>query len=282
MSQSQSSPTPTSPTAWALGTSTSFFREPDRQALQAALESGITHLEVVISAAAPDPTLKQPLVNWGRELGMVVHSVHLPFNWEWDISEPDPDARRRIVKKHQEILEQTAAWGPKAAIIHPSYEPIAPELRSERLKACRDGLVALGEAAARLGVRLCVECLPRTCLGNSSAEIKALVDGIDSIAVCCDVNHLLRETPQAFIRAVGERIEAVHISDYDGQDEKHWPPGRGVIDWDEVISALAEAGFPGPFMFEVASRFKEEPVHPRVLGDWWRGKMAQRTENAAS
>jgi len=203
---------------------------------------------------------------------MRVHSVHLPFGWEWDISEPDDDARCKILEKHRAILEETASWGPKTAIIHPSYEPIPPEARSERIKACREGLAFLGEVAAELGIRLCVECLPRTCLGNTSAEIKELIEGIDSVSVCCDVNHLLHETPQEFIRAVGQRIDAVHISDYDGADEKHWPPGRGIIDWDAVIAALAEAGFPGPFMFEVVSR-ENAPVHPRVLGDWWRSKI---------
>jgi len=265
---------PASPATWALGTSTSLFRELDRDRLRETLESGITHLEIVIPAADPNPSSRQEVVDACRELGLTVHSVHLPFNWEWDPSEPDPELRSQILKKHRAILEEVAAWGPKTAILHPSYEPIAPDERSRRIKACRESLAVLGEAAAALGIRLCVECLPRTCLGNTSAEIATLIDGLDCVSVCCDVNHLVQETPQEFIRAVGQRIDAVHISDYDGQDEKHWPPGRGVIDWDAVIAALAEAGFPGPLMFEVVSRKGEDPVEPRLLSDWWRRKAA--------
>lgn len=265
---------PTAPGAWALGTSTALFREPERQALQKAKESGLTHLEIVISAAHPQPSAKRRLVEWSRELGLTVHSVHLPFNWEWDISEPDRATRHEILQRHRAILQEVVNWGPKTAIIHPSYEPIDPAGRAERLKACREALGYLGEAAQGLGIRLCVECLPRTCLGNSSAEIAMLIEDHDTVGVCCDVNHLLGETPQEFIRTIGERIEAVHISDYDGVDERHWPPGRGIIQWDDVIAALADAGFPGPLMFEVVSRKGEEPVEPGILGDWWRKMLA--------
>ena len=151
------------------------------------------------------------------------------------------------------------------------------EGRRERLEACRSALFELGERATALGIRLCVECLPRTCLGNTSAEVRELIDGNEAVAVCCDVNHLLQETPQAFIGAVGGRIEAVHISDYDGVDERHWVPGRGVIDWPAVVAALARAGFAGPFMFEVVSRKDQEPVDPHVLGEWWHRLLADRS-----
>jgi len=45
---------------------------------------------------------------------------------------------------------------------------------------------------------------------------------------------------------------ALHCSDYDGVDEKHWPPLRGVIDWAAFLAALQAAGFTGPFHYEAA------------------------------
>ena len=263
------------PQQWSLGTSTALFRPLDKAGLERARAAGITHLEIVLPASDPDPRSRQEVVDWANELGMTVHSVHLPFNWKWDVSEPDPAKRREIVANHLRLLEEAAAWRPVTAIIHPSYEPIPPEQREARIEACREGLSELAKGARELGVLLCAECLPRTCLGNTSSEVLRLVDGIPDVAVCCDVNHLLKETPQEFIRAVGSRIKAVHISDYDGLDEKHWVPGKGIIAWSEVIGALAEAGFEGPFMFEVVSRKGEDPVDPLVLGDWWRSAVGK-------
>ena len=266
----------TSPQQWSLGTSTALFNPLDRAGLERARAAGITHVEIVLRSSDPEPGSKQAVVEWANDLGMTVHSVHLPFNWEWDISETDEAKRKAIVANHLRLLQEAAEWRPATAIIHPSYEPIPDPAREERIRACREGLYELGQGAAELGILLCAECLPRTCLGNTSAEVLQLVDGIPGVAVCCDVNHLLKETPQAFIRAVGDRIKAVHISDYDGVDERHWVPGKGVIDWTEVIAALSEAGFPGPFMFEVVSRAGQEPVDPMVLGEWWRRIVPQR------
>jgi len=42
----------------------------------------------------------------------------------------------------------------------------------------------------------------------------------------------------------------LHVSDYDGIEEKHWLPGLGVIDWLEFLNALREAGYQGAFIYE--------------------------------
>ncbi len=52
------------------------------------------------------------------------------------------------------------------------------------------------------------------------------------------------------VRDLGDRIFTLHLSDYDGVDEKHWVPGEGVIDWTAFMRALHEIGYTGPFNFE--------------------------------
>lgn len=53
----------------------------------------------------------------------------------------------------------------------------------------------------------------------------------------------------------------LHVSDYDGIDEKHWLPGQGIVNWPEVIQALIETGYDGPFMMEVNFRTADELVN---------------------
>ncbi|MCE7070813.1 sugar phosphate isomerase/epimerase, partial [Dyadobacter sp. CY327] len=74
-----------------------------------------------------------------------------------------------------------------------------------------------------------IECLPRTCLGNTSKEILQILDGIDNIGICFDSNQLLKESPKDFVKAVNKRIRMLHISDCDNVNERHWLPGKGII-----------------------------------------------------
>jgi sugar phosphate isomerase/epimerase len=99
-----------------------------------------------------------------------------------------------------------------------------------------------------------IELLPRTCLGNTVEELGELIRrlGDETFGVCLDVNHLMDrygELPDE-IRKLGPRLITTHLSDYDGVDEKHWLPGRGVIDWKAVKEALGEIGYKGPFNYE--------------------------------
>ena len=107
--------------------------------------------------------------------------------------------------------------------------------------------------ARELGVQLLIEDLPRTCLGNTSTEMKYILQQVDTaVGVCFDSNHLLQESSVHFAKELGKEIGSLHISDYDGVDEKHWLPGRGIVDWKGVVETLVEEGYDGVFMFEVS------------------------------
>ena len=72
-----------------------------------------------------------------------------------------------------------------------------------------------------------------------------------SSGVCFDTNHLLKEPPREFARSMGSHVKSLHVSDYDMIDERHWLMGNGVIEWEDLIAAIAESGYDGVFMFEV-------------------------------
>ena len=59
------------------------------------------------------------------------------------------------------------------------------------MELAKEGLFLLSRVATEAGAHLCVEDLPRTCLGNSSAEILELLTADPSLTVCFDTNHLL-------------------------------------------------------------------------------------------
>ncbi|GIN73399.1 hypothetical protein J14TS2_38740 [Bacillus sp. J14TS2] len=255
------------PANWAVGTS---YLPSSSVTLQEIKAAGLDSIELVIPRKEPDLTIKglrkvfNPYIEKAHDLGLEVWSVHLPFGVAWDISTIDLETRNSILDQHYELLTWVNEWKIKQVVVHPSFEPIPIEERAERIEACKYSLHRLAEKGKSLDIHICVEDLPRTCLGNTSQEIKTLIGVNENLRVCCDVNHLLSETSVDFIKELNTKIQTVHMSDYDGIDERHWMPGEGIVKWPEVISSLSEFGYEGPFMFEVA----EEP-NPHHLAACW-------------
>jgi sugar phosphate isomerase/epimerase len=85
-----------------------------------------------------------------------------------------------------------------------------------------------------------------------------LIEDYQEVMVCFDSNHLLTETHNSFFKAVGNRIGTIHASDYDMTDERHWLPGKGVIDWPSFLTSLMNYCYDGVFMTEVKSAKLDE------------------------
>ena len=246
----------TESTLWPVGLSTCAFGRLDASVFEAYAAHGIRRMEISL------PTEKYADLDWKslpaleKESGVTVWSFHLPFYPFdlFDLSSPDPVLRAETLKRYREYLGRIGDAGIGIAVVHPSGEPNPPEERGDRISLCRESLAVLAEEALRCGVTVAVEDLPRTCIGNCSGEILTLLDAHPALRACFDTNHLLTEDPVQFVSAVGNRIVTLHVSDYDRTDEKHWLPGEGTIDWPALVSALENAGYGGPFLYEVPMR----------------------------
>mgnify|MGYP000948044071 CR=1 FL=1 len=134
------------------------------------------------------------------------------------------------------------------------YSAIAD--RPARREYSLQTLAELSGEFRQAGVKMAVELLPRSCIGNRLAELECFVArlGDDVCGVCLDVNHGMDQytrLPQ-WVETLGKNLITLHLSDYDGIDEKHWMPGKGVIDWTAFMAALGRIDYRGPFNFEVS------------------------------
>jgi sugar phosphate isomerase/epimerase len=247
--------------AWKVGSSIRFSRELSAERLLELKQAGIEAVELVLArvdtpeAAAEWRRRSSELRKQADSAGIQIWSVHIPFAKDLDISDSSEEQRRQAVRRISELIDAYAPLRMKKLVIHGSYEitnPIPAEERQLRIAASRGSLAELSRKARSIKGQLALECLPRACLGNTSAEIEVLIRGIDGIGVCLDTNHLLQEKTEEFARKLGSRIVTLHVSDYDGKDERHWIPGKGINNWAAIIRALEEAGYRGPFMFESA------------------------------
>lgn len=251
---------------WPTGCSLSFDagRIPDEKRLSEDLlkdyvQNGVTYMEVSLTEETIAKTyfMKNPELygEYCIRAGATPWSFHLPFSQELDISRTDYKAKETVELQKKYILLAARA-GIKVIVIHPSSEPIGNAYRHERMKNSRSALRELADYAESYGTHLAVENLPRTCLGRSSDDMLELLEKNPKLSVCFDTNHLLGEpTANAdFVRAIGNRIVTLHVSDYDFVDERHLLPLKGENRWKDILTALEEVGYCGPFLYEVSGK----------------------------
>ncbi|MBQ8185973.1 MAG: sugar phosphate isomerase/epimerase [Clostridia bacterium] len=227
-------------------------------------ENGIHEIE--LSSGKPEPffeTLDYP--NKAKEIsalakahGVNISSIHLPFGpfSQFDPAARDAEVREKLIAVQTELMNAAGDAGVTFAVIHPSGEPYQEEERAERLAIAADTIAKLTEAAGKAGMVLALENLPRTCLCRTSDEMLYFLDRIPDLRVVFDTNHSLTESNVHYIRAVGEKIVTLHVSDYDFIDERHQLPGVGKIDWEELISTLEEVGYQGRFLYETGHPYE--------------------------
>ena len=183
--------------------------------------------------------------------GLKVWSVHMPYSRTLDISVLDDVKRAENLQYMKDMLRVAGVFRPQYIVLHPSSEPIYPDEREQRLANSHASIGELAPVAKEIGAVLCVENLPRTCLGQNGEEMMQLIDGYEDVGLCFDTNHLLYQSHADYFAAVAKgKIRTVHLSDYNFTDERHLIPGKGLIDNKKLWAGIRENGYDGIMMFE--------------------------------
>ncbi|NLC59216.1 MAG: sugar phosphate isomerase/epimerase [Armatimonadetes bacterium] len=231
-------------------------KAPTEALLQALAESRVSTLELfpTLFEGEDAANAKAALQAVLRRHEIRVATIHAPFGGHYDPSLLEEGARREAVAALAPAFALAAEFDAPMVVLHASAEPITPEERPRRLAQARASLAEIGRWCQESGRRVAVELLPRSCLGNTVDELLALLEGLpeETFGVCLDTNHGMAQYARLAddIRRLGPRLITTHLSDYDGVDEKHWLPGRGVVDWRAVMAALQEIGYTGPMNYE--------------------------------
>ena len=239
-----------------LGKSIGFLKDHFYDELKEAVACGFDSVDFDLAGKWKDregeiegyKTLKEGL-DAVKASGLYFNGVHISFGHHWDFSQIDEEKRREAVASFAEIAPMIDAYAPNCYVLHGSFEPINPEKRQAKIEALKK---SLSEMLKITKTTLAVEILPRTCLLNTAAEACATIDEMASeqIKICVDVNHFLQERAEAGVLALGDRIVTTHISDHDYENERHWMPRAGKINWNALIGALETIGYTGVFNYE--------------------------------
>lgn len=205
-----------------------------------------------------------------QKYNVKINSYHLPFNGErfngfymHAPSSLDETIRQNTLKHTKRLIESLADTGVKYVVLHGSLR-IDEKERKSRVDAFVEYVRSLCDFCKPYGITVAVETLLSCCIGgggdipqNIIAEHKYIMEKVDrdNVGICLDNNHFLKSSCIDFVKELGQYVVTTHFSDYDGIDERHDMPGKGVTDWKKLTSLLKEKGYTGPWLFEV--RFKE-------------------------
>lgn len=206
--------------------------------------------------------------------GIAINSCHMPFGCHFDITELDYSKLDKTIKKLSKVMKKAEKYAhPKYFVFHPGSpewkygsiskgEHIPESERDARYSAL---IYSLSQLARATNTPICIENMPGNLLASTSQEQCKIIDTVNAVnkkqgfntppvGAVVDVNHITHENPRDAILTVGNRLMGVHISDCkQGKHDQHLLPGKGDLDFVEIIGALNEVDFSGVFMYEAKS-----------------------------
>jgi sugar phosphate isomerase/epimerase len=150
-----------------------------------------------------------------------------------------------------------AAWGMFTRRLPPFDEP--PRTPEQDREVLVEGLAELGAHAEQAGAVLLFEPLNRyeDHMVNTVARAAELVRaaGSPGVRILADTYHMNIEEddPCAALRAAGDLLGAVHVS-----DSNRYQPGTGHVPFAAIVATLREIGFDG--VLSVECRLRGEPA----------------------
>lgn len=192
--------------------------------------------------------------------GIEIWSIHMPFGKNIDLSVRDEEDRKKVVETHAKLIELLEILKPEVILFHPSYY-LGLNERDQRKNQLIKSAEALNEHVKNIGAMMVIENMlgPKLLVDENRERplMRTVEEAVeifsrlsDDIYSGVDMNHI--KNPEKLIRAMGDRLKSVHIADGTGEAENHFFPctGEGLNNWNDILAALDEVGYDGPFMYE--------------------------------
>ncbi len=189
----------------------------------------------------------------GLDNGIYCNQSHAPF-----------PSNPKIEKYLKRAIECTAEAGGKICVIHP-YNHASNEENTELYHK-------LLPFAKDYGVQIATENMwewdeekdrSAPCACSTPESFNKLIDTVndDFLVACLDIGHAeMRgsgEDAAKTIKAMGNRIKALHIHDNDKWHDSHQIPFSMDIDFVPIIKALKEIGYEGDLTLEASAYLKD-------------------------
>ena len=173
----------------------------------------------------------------------VGYTVHPPA-WDINLTSENRAIREASFHEYRKAIEFANMIGAQHVVIHPGFcfcPSFNKELGQQRAKAY---IQQLCEIAKPLNVKLAIENVGYngSSLFTQEEYTNFLNDVDDTAGYLIDIGHahLNHWAIPETIKAVKERLVALHIHDNSGTGDDHLPIGEGEIEWGPIFNMLVE------------------------------------------
>ena len=216
-----------------------------------------THLDPRVSSIEEVRKAKDVL----NRIGLRPHSFHAPWT-NVDLASKDDFKRESSLEAMMRSLDYCAELECQIMVLHAnSSEGLKYLTRKAMRQSTTDSVKSLAEYAGDLNVKIALENLHEHGVkrfGSTVSDLKLIIKnvGSDYVGICLDTGHanmIHRKgfSPQMEIGRAGKDLISLHLHDNDGLEDRHWPIGRGTIDWHKVLEVLGRANPDLVLMHEV-------------------------------
>ncbi len=204
-------------------------------------------------------TTKEELLNikaQAQEAGIELYSVASGLYWQYSLTSDCAQQREKAKACVRKQLETAAILGCDTILVVPGAVSVsfAPELGvvdyAVAYERSLEAFMELKADAEKLGVSIALENVWNNFL-LSPLEMRDFIDkiGSDYVGSYFDVGNVVYSGyPEQWIKILGKRIKKVHFKDYKksvGSLDGFVDLLSGDVNWPNVTSALAEAGYDG-------------------------------------
>jgi sugar phosphate isomerase/epimerase len=103
--------------------------------------------------------------------------------------------------------------------------------------------------------------LPHLFFGNMR-DMLWIIGAVDSpiVGTCLDTGHaFLSGDISRILYKLSGHLQCLHANDNQGKNDDHLPPGKGKIDWHQLLLELNEIDFQGAIILELMGDQRKSP-----------------------
>lgn len=197
-------------------------------------------------------------------LGLKCNQSHAPFP---SAKKGNEEFNEKTFGEMVRSLYVSGILGAKVCVIHPCDDYSAEEnaVMYRRLEPyAREAGVKIGLENIWVWNMEKMEATPSACSDHKDfLKHLSLLDS-DVFVACLDIGHAemrgLNTSAVEMIKALGTRLQALHIHDNDKHRDKHELPYTDKINFPAIITALKESGYQGDVTLEASNFIFKLPV----------------------
>lgn len=228
------------------------------------------------------------ITNRSKEVNLEVVSI---MAVTYDIFSLEKEKSEQAIEDFDKICEMTASIGAKM-ITNCFYLPpeMVPSERTSyyhggpsisvnvpegfRWSDLRDYVISQlrksSEIASKHGLKFAMEMRAGDFISSVDGTISIFNDtGLDNIGMVYDVAHAhaISEYLDLGIYKLGDYLKLVHLSDNDGSRPYHYQPGKGNIDFKNIIDTLKKVNYDGYIVVDISGidNIMEEAVKMKEM-----------------